>query len=509
MVWSAQKQSVSQVTADLLTVGMHQVDDQPDPAALQELDRVIPSGLAAMQRSAAFNAKAESMLLLPRQDATGGWLLLVGFGPREEVSLDLVRRLGGLVAGRLRDLGVAAGAVLLPAGGPGGYDARTVARCWVEGAGMAVSAKGELKTAVTQRSSSDPAAVDWLLVTRDGRKLRRLRRGIAEGEAHAAGCTLSRRLVNLPGNRLTPDLLGKEARRVAKSSGLACQILGPTQLEKHGMGGLLAVGQGSVEPPCLIVLKSRPSAPAPRRPYPLVALVGKGVTFDSGGISLKPPASMEKMKSDMAGAAAVLGAARIITQLQLKVRLLVAVPAVESMPDARALKPGDVITMASGKTVEVLNTDAEGRLILADALHYVCQQEPDYVIDIATLTGACENALGSQFAGLMSTSAELLEVLGQAGGETFERLWHLPLIDAHHQEIESDIADLKNLGGRKKAGASTAAAFLAEFVARDTAWAHLDIAGTAWTDKAGPLGPKGATGFGARLLARAVEILVS
>jgi leucyl aminopeptidase len=274
------------------------------------------------------------------------------------------------------------------------------------------------------------------------------------------------------------------------------------------MGGLLSVARGSREEPCLIVLETPEVKPTPRRQPPTVALIGKGVTFDAGGISLKAASKMDQMKTDMGGAAAVLGAASTVARLGLRVRLLVVIPATENLPDGAAVKPGDVITMASGQTVEVINTDAEGRLILADALHYACRREPDYVFDIATLTGSCANALGDTFAGLMSNSAELVEVLSQAGGETFERVWHLPLVAEHHKAMESQMADLKNLGGRH-AGMSTAAAFLAAFVTNEIPWAHLDIAGPVWTDKAGPLGPKGATGFGARLLARAVEILVS
>jgi leucyl aminopeptidase len=270
------------------------------------------------------------------------------------------------------------------------------------------------------------------------------------------------------------------------------------------MGGILGVSRGSREEPRLVVLESRS---APRR-APRVALVGKGVTFDAGGISLKPPAKMDVMKSDMAGAAAVLGAALTIARLRLPVRLQVVVPAVENLPDGRAIKPADVLTMASGQTVEILNTDAEGRLILADALHYVVGKKPDFIVDIATLTGACQLALGRHFAGLMGHSGELSDVLVQAGGETFERVWPLPLVEEHRKAMEGTVADLKNLGPRE-GGAMTAAAFLSHFVPDEVAWAHLDIAGTAWAESAETLGPKGGTGFGARLLARTVQILAA
>jgi leucyl aminopeptidase len=308
--------------------------------------------------------------------------------------------------------------------------------------------------------------------------------------------------VNLPPNKLTPAKLAEEARKVATAAGCRCTVLGPRELARKRMGGILGVGQGSQHPPRLIVIESK-RAP---RGAPTIALVGKGVTFDSGGISLKPPAKMELMKSDMAGAAAVLGAVLTLSRLATPVRLIAVIPAAENMPGGRAIRPSDVLTMASGTTVEVVNTDAEGRLLLADALHLACGRKPDWVIDIATLTGSCVVALGQEFAGLLGTSGRLIEVLEQAGGETFERVWPLPMVAAHREELKSIAADLKNVGGRE-GGALTAAAFLASFVPDDLAWVHLDIAGTAWTDKAGPLGPKGGTGFGARLLARAVEIL--
>jgi len=346
------------------------------------------------------------------------------------------------------------------------------------------------------------------MVCTDGRLLRLLRAGIAEGDAYGAGCLFARWLVNLPGNYLTPAALATEARKMARQEGLRCRVLGPAQLRREGMGGLLGVARGSREEPCLIVIETRALDKPTRRKRRKVALVGKGITFDAGGISLKPPARMDQMKNDMAGAAAVLGAALIIARLDLPVHLQIIVPAAENLPDGSAMKPGDVLTMAAGKTVEVLNTDAEGRLILADALHYAGQREPDFIVDAATLTGACMMALGHHFAGLMSNSADLIEVITQAGGETFERVWHLPIIEAHHESLQSQVADLKNMGPRE-AGALTAAAFLAEFVSPEIPWAHLDIAGPVWTEKSGPLGPKGATGFGARLLARTVQILAT
>lgn len=508
MRWSVTRKKPSQVHVDLLVLGVYQAEDKSDLTRLDDLLAAIECDPIGLVAAAAFTAKEETWLLLPGQGTAATWLLLSGMGKREEFSLDRLRRVAGVAAAQARRLKVQDCAFLPPAGGTGVFDSRTVARCWVEGVELALFHDAPLKTEASDGNQEPTSPGSWRFVIHDGRHTRSVQRGLDEGTAYASGCLLARRLVNLPGNHLTPAALGEEARRLGRSIGLRCRVLGPAQLAKQGMGGLLAVARGSRVEPRLIVLETKPADPPPRRPAPLVALVGKGITFDAGGISLKPPGKMDLMKTDMAGAAAVLGAALTVARLRLKVRMLIVIPAAENLPDGAAVKPGDVITMAAGKTVEVINTDAEGRLILADALHYVCRREPDYLIDAATLTGSCAVALGEHFAGAMGTSADLLEILGQAGGETFERVWQLPLVEEHHKAIESPVADLKNLGGRH-AGMSTAAAFLAAFVPETIPWAHLDIAGPVWTESAGPLGPKGATGYGSRLLARAVEILVS
>jgi leucyl aminopeptidase len=506
MEWSVEKGEPGRAEVDLLVLGVTQQEKEPDLSGWEQWARLAPRTWAGIAAGRAFDAEAESWLAVPGEETAAAWLLLVGLGPAQEVTLDRLRRAAGVAARQARALKVRTCALALPGGGLAGYDPQSVARCWVEGVEMNLTPTGELKSSTDKKASGDPQR--WRLVSPVGRDLRSLRRGVAEGEAFAAGCLYARRLVNLPGSHLTPQILAEEARRLARQEGYRCRVLGRAQLEKEGMGGLLGVSRGSREEPCLIVLETRPSSRGGRQHRPSVALVGKGVTFDAGGISLKPAPNMDLMKSDMSGAAAVLGAALIAARLQLKAHLLVVVPATENLPDGAAIKPGDVLTMASGKTVEVLNTDAEGRLILADALHFACRKKPDWLLDIATLTGACASALGEHFAGLMSTSAEWIDILDQAGGETFERVWHLPLTREHHKAMESQVADLKNLGGRQ-AGMSTAAAFLAAFVPEEIPWAHLDIAGPAWTDSAGPLGPKGATGFGARLLARAMQILLS
>lgn len=468
-----------------------------------ELDGVVKlagghGGLARIVRDGGFRGASGSTLPIHCSGLKAGWVLLVGLGEGGKVSLEGIRKAAGTAAQAARRM-KAKTVIVIPTLAAASFDAETVARCWVEGAEMGLAPAGPADAA--KHAKDGPTA--WKVLPLGASEAAALRAGLRQGEVAAAGCLEARRLVNLPPNQLTPVGLAAEARRLARRSGLACTVLGPAQLHKLKMGGILGVGQGSRNQPRLVILESK-QAP---RGAPTVALVGKGITFDTGGISLKPGAKMDVMKCDMAGAAAVLGAAMIVAESKLPVRLIAAVPTAENMPDGNAIKPADVLDMANGSTVEVLNTDAEGRLVLADALHHVCGKKPDFVVDIATLTGACAMALGQEFAGIMGTSGELMAVLKQAGGETGERVWPLPLVDAHREALRSKVATIKNLGARE-GGALTAAAFLSHFVPEDIAWTHIDIAGPAWIETGGPLGPRGGTGFGARLLARTVELLV-
>jgi leucyl aminopeptidase len=302
---------------------------------------------------------------------------------------------------------------------------------------------------------------------------------------------LARDLANRPGNDLTPDAMATAARQMAEGlTGLRVTILGKKELIKEKMGGILAVSQGSIEEPRLIVIEHRP-----KKPKRSVVLVGKGVTFDAGGISLKPAKGMDKMKFDMAGAATVIGVMRAVAELELPIKVVGLVPAAENMPSGSAIKPGDIIATASGKTVEIDNTDAEGRLLLADALHYAARFNPDIVIDFATLTGACVVALGHEAAGMMSNDDELQTTLHKLGEQVGERVWPLPVYDEYLSYLSSDWADLKNAGDRW-GGVVTAGVFLKQFVPEKAAWAHLDIAGVGYLEKRHNGLPKGATGFG-------------
>ena len=327
----------------------------------------------------------------------------------------------------------------------------------------------------------------------------RARARVERAEVLCQGVRLARDLVSQPGNVVTTGYLANTAREIAGRHGLACRVYEQEELEKLGLHALVAVGKGSAEPPRLIVLEYHGAA-AKGRP---VVLVGKGVTFDSGGISIKPGAGMEEMKTDMAGSAAVLGTISAAAGLKLPVNLVGIIPTAENMPDGKAFRPGDVITSLSGTTIEITNTDAEGRLILCDALQFAQQYKPVAMIDLATLTGACVVALGHEASGLMGNDQRLADALKRSGELCGERLWQLPVWDEYGENMKSDIADLKNSGSRD-AGATKAAWFLKQFVGT-VHWAHLDIAGTAWSDKARPYSPKGATGVGVRLLIEYLE----
>lgn len=314
---------------------------------------------------------------------------------------------------------------------------------------------------------------------------------IVQGLAIAEGMALTRDLGNLPGNVCTPSYLAEQARALADEFKLGCEILEQADMETLGMGSLLSVARGSRQPPKLIVLHYR-GAKAEDKP---VVLVGKGITFDTGGISLKPGAEMDEMKFDMCGAASVLGTLKTVARLALPLNLTVVVPAAENMPGGNASRPGDIVTSMSGQTIEILNTDAEGRLILCDALSYCERFEPEVVIDVATLTGACVVALGQIASGLLANDDSLAKDLLTAGEESLDRAWQLPLWDDYHELLKSNFADMANIGGRY-GGAITAACFLSKFT-KKFEWAHLDIAGTAWKSGA----DKGATGRPVPLLA--------
>jgi len=338
---------------------------------------------------------------------------------------------------------------------------------------------------------SDPRPLAHIELLAAARDEAAAARGLRHGSAVGAGVSLARDLGNLPGNVCTPTFLAEQAKKLAREWKLDVEVLERKDMEKLGMGSLLSVAQGSRQPPKLIVVNYAGGA---KKAKPVV-LVGKGITFDTGGISLKPSPEMDEMKFDMCGAASVLGALRACAEMKLKLNVVGIIPSTENMPGGAATKPGDIVTSMSGQTIEVLNTDAEGRLILCDALTYAERFQPDAVIDIATLTGACVIALGHVASGLYSNKEALARELLAAGDEACDRAWHMPLWDDYQEQLKSNFADMANIGGRP-AGSVTAACFLSRF-AKKFDWAHLDIAGTAW--KSGK--DKGSTGRPVALLA--------
>jgi leucyl aminopeptidase len=301
---------------------------------------------------------------------------------------------------------------------------------------------------------------------------------------------------------MTPTKLANAAKEMAAKNNLTCKVLGREEMKKLGMGGILGVSQGSAEEPKFIILENKVAKSKFSNP---IVLVGKGITFDTGGISIKPAGDMDKMKFDMCGAAAVIGTMKVVANLKLPLKVVGLVPTCENMPGGRAQRPGDIVTISNGKTVEVLNTDAEGRLILADALSYAAKFKPKALIDIATLTGACAATFADLAIGLMGTDPDLVKRIQKAGEYTGERCWELPLWDEYYDLIKATYADIQNIS-KKYAGTITAGMFLKEFADHTKSWAHLDIAGTAWNE-GGPkiLSPIGATGVGVRLFVRVIK----
>jgi leucyl aminopeptidase len=371
-----------------------------------------------------------------------------------------------------------------------GIEPALAAQVVAEGVVLANYNGGSYKTGDEPRGWVDAAEV----VIPGGAKT--LEGAVERGRVLGECSNLARELANEPSNTLTPRVFAERAAGLARAAGLTVEILDEKQIQQLGMGLLLGVARGSIEPPRVIVLKYEPKG-TPKAP--VLGLVGKGITFDTGGISIKPAENMDRMKDDMAGGAAVLGATIAAARLNAPVRIVTVIPTTENMPSGTAVKPGDVLRGASGKTVEVLNTDAEGRLVLGDGVWYAQQLGATHLVDVATLTGACIVALGKSTNGLFANHDAWRDTVLRASDRAGDRSWPMPTYPDYFEQLKSEIADFTNTGGRP-AGAITAALFIKEFVA-DRPWAHLDIAGTAWADEPKPYQPKGATGVAVRTLA--------
>ncbi len=412
-------------------------------------------------------------------------VLLAGSGPVEKFTSAELRRVSGAALRHLKSKSAVKIAILLD----GAFATAEHVEAAVEGAVLGDYEPDRYKT---DKKGKKP--VEHFTVT-VAKKVAGLDAAIERGRAIAEAQNLTRELVNEPANRLTPTSLAEAARQMAVAQGLECEVLDRDRMKQLGMGSLLGVAMGSAEPPALIVLRYKPAKDASNGKAHL-GLVGKGVTFDTGGISIKPADGMEKMKYDMAGGAAMIGAMRALAQLKPAIPVTAVIPAVENMPGSRAQRPGDIVTALSGKTIEVINTDAEGRLILADALTYARRLGCTHLVDAATLTGSVVVALGYINVGLFSSDDPLAERVLKASRAAGEKMWRMPLDDDYKEQLKSEFADMANVGGRP-GGAITAALFLREF-AEQTPWVHLDIAGTAWLEDAKPYMAKGPSGVGVR-----------
>ena len=451
----------------------------------KDIDRKLDNLPSKLMGEGEFRARqGEVFLLHTYGKIKPSRVLFAGLGKKSEATREKVRRTGGKAAAYLRELRSAKEISLLTA---------TLASLhpedFVEGALLSQYRFGAYKkeenekglkslTVLSDQDSFWKDRIKWI-------------------EAVEAGTRFARDLVNTPANDLTPTALAQAAQSLKK---VKVKVIEKNEAEKLGMGAYLSVARGSDEPPKFIVLTyenffAKTKTKIEKAP---IALVGKSITFDSGGISIKPSEGMEKMKYDMAGGAAVLGAIKAASELDLPVNIIGILPATENLPGGSASKPGDIVRTITGKTVEIINTDAEGRLALADAIGYANRSNPRAIIDVATLTGACSIALGNEAIAMMGNDERLINAIKEASEDTHERVWRMPLYDEYKEYMESDAADLKNSGGRS-GSLVTAGYFLKEFT-NGTPWVHLDIASTAWTDKDKPYMPKGATGIGVRLL---------
>jgi len=470
-------------------------DEKADEGFLKDLDTITGGVVKSVIDSEELKGKEGETLYLPllnNKHLKAQRLLLVGVGDRGEYTTALASQMAGTAVRTLRGKNVKSIAVAARLDG----NVEDVGSAVAEGAYLALFEPDKYRTVEKEQRE-----IDRLVVVVDGAEANGLKRGVERGKIIGESVNFTRDLANEPGAYMTPTNMAERARDIATEFGLSVDVLDEARMEQEGMGSLLSVSRGSEEPAKLIILKYTPS-PAAADSSELLAFVGKGITFDSGGISLKPGENMELMKYDMTGGATVIGAMRAIAQLKPSIPVLGVVPCAENLPSGKATKPGDVVRAMTGKTIEVINTDAEGRLILADAIAYAKKLGATTVVDMATLTGAVSIALGDVNTAVIGTDQELIDEIIAAGKETGEKFWQLPLDKEYSKQIKSDIADIKNVGGRK-AGTITAAAFLKEF-AEGLSWAHLDIAGTAWADDAKPYRAKGPTGIAVRTLVRMV-----
>jgi leucyl aminopeptidase len=486
----------AEASADALAVVVYK-DEKPTSGLLKDLDKLTGGHIAAVIKSEEFRGDTGDTVLLrlsPKGKLKASRLLLVGGGDRKESKAADIAVAAGTATRALRKSNSKTIA-FAP------RTSQSAVEAGQQAAQGAITSEFELDKYKTK--DKNEKAIAKLIVFVEDAKESDLKNGLRRGQAVGESMNFTRDLANEPPNILTPTEMANRAQKMAREVGLKCEILDEARMRKMGMGSLLSVSAGSEQPAKMIVLRYTPAKNTGRK-GDLLALVGKGITFDTGGISIKPAEGMEAMKYDMSGGATVIGAMRAIALLKPTVPVIGVVAAVENMPDGKATRPSDVVTAMNGKTVEILNTDAEGRLILADAVAYAEEQGATRIVDMATLTGAVIIALGNQNTGIMGNDQEFVDEIIALGKEVGENFWQLPLGKEYSKLIKSDIADIKNIGPRGKAGTIMGAVFIQEFVDK-AKWAHLDIAGTAWDDSGRPHQSKGPTAVAIRTLVRLVE----
>ncbi len=485
---------IQEEKSDAIALGVFQGKERLD-AALSHVDTALNGQIGRLMAKGVVTGKTgEVSVIHPDGRIPARLVILVGVGKPQNLDRGVLRRASALATKKARELGAETVSTALHTLVGQDLSGRTAAEAVAQGAVMGLYRFAELKTVKPDR----PDTKRFTLVESDPSKIQQVTQGAKAGQIVGESVCFARDLTNLPANALTPFRMSEIAQSIAGICNLKVTILDQADITKLGMNAFLSVARGSHNPPRFIVLEHNQG----KADLPAVALVGKAVTFDSGGISLKPGAGMEAMKGDMAGGAAVLGAIRAAALLNLPIRVVGLIPATENMPGGGASRPGDVEKSMKGLTIEIISTDAEGRLCLADALTYAKEYSPDAIFDIATLTGACSVALGSGAAGVMGDE-KLTILLQEAGSKSGDRVWPLPLFEEYQEQIKSDVADVKNSGGRP-AGASTAGCFLQRFVPDGVPWAHIDMAGVSMESKGTPETPKGAAGYGVALF---VELL--
>jgi len=481
---------------DVLVVGVFSDAKKLDPVNAR-LDKKLAGAIGRLIKLGDFKGADKTSAIVYGNEKIGARrVLLVGLGEKDKATVDTIRKATANAAKKSVEIKAKTVALALHNAFGRRFDLSAVGKACGEGTYFGSYIYDEF---VTESKDGRLSSLKVEVVDPDLAKLRQLKKGLSAGAVIGRSQSFARTLANRPGNIIYPAKLAAAAQEVARGSKrLSCTVFDKKQLTAKGMGGVLAVGSGSQHEPRFIILKYSPANNKSANKLPLIALVGKAITFDSGGISIKPAANMDEMKLDKTGGIAVLGTMKALAELELPVRVYGIIPSAENLPGGSSYRPGDIINTFSGKTVEVQNTDAEGRIILCDALAYAVKQKCEVVIDIATLTGACMVALGKHMAGLMGNDEELIKQIQKASEDSGEKVWPMPSGDEYAEEMKSKIADLKNIGSRW-GGACTAAAFLRQFIG-EAKWGHLDIAGMDLIQSASEFSAVGSSGFGVRLL---------